>query len=804
MMATRPLISGLGFALLLSALSLLTWSMLEDQQHRQVDARTDAVLELTHGLLRSTAQRFEDALDRLAARASTSPNEASWRRDASRYCKDFDGLVRLYWKRQDGEIWWEDSSETRADDLEVAEPTAPGDSVTGTSWRLSGESAIVTIELDSGVLAAELNVLRAFGPAVQQPASSVGYAVAVDPPSSEPRADSDNSWSRANSIEEPFHGTLVARPTARELDSTLSGLPLGILLALLSLSCLIGAGASLYGSLRRNSRDLRTANDQLHIFNTGLDEIVKDRTVQVERSRVAALNLAEDSKAIAQDLRNSEGRLRAVLESVADGIVILSPDHRIQSANSSALELLGVDLESMVDVPLDQVLPEIPASNTLSIKPNADRRLFDANITVHRPDETVPVNVVITEASGAFRTAVFHDLTRWIAAEERFRSVVESAPSAMVMIERSGEIVLVNSETERLFGYERHELVGRKIEMLVPTKYRTDHPERRERFFLSPHSRQMGEGRDLFAMRKDGTEFPVEIGINPIETESGIMALGVLVDITERKNAEVALRNYAHQLEEKNVDLDAFAHAVSHDLKAPLRGIISLAEFTLEDYAEALEGEGRENLEMVIQRCHRLDNLIHGILEYSRLGRSSSDPVRLDSQNAVEQVIDLLETPSGYEVTVEEALPPILYDEVQFAQVVQNLVSNALKYMGKPTGKVTIGADDTDGEWVFRVSDTGPGIDEKHFDKIFEVFRTLQSRDVIESTGVGLSLVKRIVERHGGRVWLESVQGEGSTFYFSVPKALGETIAPRAVASVEMASEALVAAGDSRVSASST
>ena len=231
------------------------------------------------------------------------------------------------------------------------------------------------------------------------------------------------------------------------------------------------------------------------------------------------------------------------------------------------------------------------------------------------------------------------------------------------------------------------------------------------------------------------------------------------------------LKHHATQLEQANRELTDFAYVVSHDLKAPLRGIASLAGWLSADYSEKIGPAGKEQFDLMMGRVMRMNALIDGILTYSRAGRLKEGRVEMDLARLVPNVIDLLAAPSTIRVEITTPLPSVMIEPTKAQQIFQNLLSNAIKYMDKPQGRVCVGCDpDGDDFWRFSVSDNGPGIEEKYFERIFQLFQTLAPRDSVEGTGVGLALVKRIVEMEGGRVWLESTPGEGATFFFTLPK----------------------------------
>jgi signal transduction histidine kinase len=249
------------------------------------------------------------------------------------------------------------------------------------------------------------------------------------------------------------------------------------------------------------------------------------------------------------------------------------------------------------------------------------------------------------------------------------------------------------------------------------------------------------------------------------------MFTGMVRDITERRQAEERHNALLQEISSANEELTNFAYVVSHDLKAPLRAIGSLADWLSTDYADKFDEEGKEHMRLLINRVRRMDGLIDGILQYSRVGRVKEAVVTVDLNRVVADVIDLLAPPKNIAVTVAERLPTVVAERTRIQQVFQNLISNAIKYMDKPQGEIHVSCIDDADQWRFCVADNGPGIEQRHFEKIFQLFQTLSPRDKVESTGVGLALVRKIVEMYRGRVWVESTVGQGSRFWFSLPKA---------------------------------
>ncbi|HNS22578.1 MAG TPA: ATP-binding protein [Sedimentisphaerales bacterium] len=240
-------------------------------------------------------------------------------------------------------------------------------------------------------------------------------------------------------------------------------------------------------------------------------------------------------------------------------------------------------------------------------------------------------------------------------------------------------------------------------------------------------------------------------------------------DITDKHRAEQKQAALLQKVAEINEELTHFAYVVSHDLKAPLRGIKLITEWLCVDYADKLGDDAKEQLDLLQSRVARMHDLIEGVLQYSRVGRIKEEIRPVDLNQLIPGIIDGIVPPEHVRITVAPDLPVVECERTRIMQVFQNLLTNAVKFMDKPAGDVRVACVRDGDFWRFSVSDNGPGIEEKYFDQIFRLFQTLTPRDEFESSGVGLALVKKIVEMYGGRVWVESKVGEGSTFYFTLP-----------------------------------
>ncbi len=356
-------------------------------------------------------------------------------------------------------------------------------------------------------------------------------------------------------------------------------------------------------------------------------------------------------------------------------------------------------------------------------------------------------------------------------SEEKFRTISSSARDAILMIDNDGNVSFWNEAAERMFGFANDEVTGRPLHtIIVPERYRGAHQKGFASFRETGKGPFIGRTVEVEAVRKDGTEFPVELSISAVRFRRKWHAIGILRDITERRKVEAERERLLRETERANKELNDFAYIVSHDLKAPLRAITQLAQWITEDYADRLDEEGREQLDLLSKRARHMHNLIDGILQYSRAGRIQGTPEKVATRMVVEEVIDAISPPENIRFEVHDDLPEVWMDQIQMRQVFQNLISNAVKFMDKPEGLIEVGCNDKGTHWEFYVRDNGPGMEEHHFDRIFQIFQTLHSRDEFDSSGIGLSIVKKIVERNGGEVRVESRVGKGTTFYFTLPK----------------------------------
>jgi PAS domain S-box-containing protein len=361
-------------------------------------------------------------------------------------------------------------------------------------------------------------------------------------------------------------------------------------------------------------------------------------------------------------------------------------------------------------------------------------------------------------------------------SETTARALLESASDGIVVVEADGRIVLVNAKVEEIFGYNREELLGQPVEILLPPWLFDVHTRHRADYLAHPHSRPMGLGLDLTGRRKDGTEFPVEVSLSFVETEEGLLIMGFIVDITQRKQAEEALRQYTLELQARNEELDAFAHTVAHDLKNPLGRIVGFAELLEEDYAKLPDEELRHYLHMIAQNGRKMSNIIDELLLLSSVRQTEKAELKpLDMAHIVSEaqgrLADLIEKHQA-EIILPEAWPVALGHASWVEEVWVNYLSNAIQYGGQPP-RVELGATgQADGSVCFWVRDNGAGLKPEERTHLFTPFTQLAPVRA-EGHGLGLSIVRRIVERLGGQVGVESQIGRGSIFTFTLPGAGG-------------------------------
>ncbi len=356
---------------------------------------------------------------------------------------------------------------------------------------------------------------------------------------------------------------------------------------------------------------------------------------------------------------------------------------------------------------------------------------------------------------------------------------LDAAPNALLVVDRDGIIVWANVLADQLFRAASGALPGMAVDSLVPAAARARHGELRAAFEQKRTRRQMAAGRDLEALRLDGTTFPATIGLNPIEHDGRQLVVAAIIDISQHIDNERLLNEHAERLAASNRELELFAVVASHDLQEPLRAIRGFGGRLAEHYRDQLDQRGARWLDYMVDASTRMSTLVQDLLRYSRARTRELELESFEADRALADVLsdldESIET-SAASIT-SDPLPRLRADAAQFRQLLQNLLLNAIKYC-ETEPRIRITVRERDDAYEFAVRDNGMGIDPQYHDRVFVAFKRLHTQGTIEGTGVGLALCKTIVERHGGHIWLESAVGAGTTVFFTLPR--GTAPEPRA------------------------
>lgn len=357
-------------------------------------------------------------------------------------------------------------------------------------------------------------------------------------------------------------------------------------------------------------------------------------------------------------------------------------------------------------------------------------------------------------------------------AQEQFRLIIETAMDAVVNIDDGGAIIEWNKNAETTFGWKKEDVLGKKLsEMIIPQQYREAHEKGLKHFHATGTGPVLNKRIEITALNRLGREFPVELVITPIQLLNKLIFSAFIRDISERKQAEQKIRKFTEELQFSNKELEQFAYVASHDLQEPIRKIVGFAQLFASNFEGQLEGKPKEYLNYIIDGAKRMQTLIQDLLAYSRIGRKELTLEVLDFNGVVKEAVGNLE------VAVQETKAEIIYQHLPclsvhksfIVQIFQDLIGNSLKYRSEEIPRVEVSAQQKNNLWEFTVADNGIGIDQQFTNKLFVIFQRLHTKDKYEGTGIGLAVSKRMVEMHGGRIWIEPHEGGGAVFKFTLP-----------------------------------
>jgi PAS domain S-box-containing protein len=492
-------------------------------------------------------------------------------------------------------------------------------------------------------------------------------------------------------------------------------------------------------------------------------------------------------------LRVERERFRAVVDSANEGILVYDKDLRVVDANSAAERIVGLPLDQMIGKPgFTSLLPCVNADGTpVGPADRPTRRTLDTGepltgmlIGIRRNEvETTWLSVntaflrnVDGTSSGIVSTVSDITAARTQEAalresEERFRHTVEYAEDGIANVSLDGNFLLVNRRLCEMLGRAEEELVGVSVKTVSHSEDRDITDEQRRQL-------RTGEKRSVHFekryLRRDGKPFWVGLTIGLVRDQRGepLYEIAVFNDITERKEAEQALKEAHEELKRSNAELEQFAYVASHDLQEPLRMVSSYTQLLQRRYKEKFDGDANEFMGYIVDGATRMKQLIEDLLAYSRVGTKGKEFRPVEVEAALRRAIANLRaaiSESGASVS-NDPLPTIMADDVQLAQLFQNLIGNALKFRSQSVPRIHVSVSERESEYEFAAADNGIGIEPQYFERIFMVFQRLHFKGEYPGTGIGLAICKKVVERHGGRIWVESKPGEGTTFRFTVPK----------------------------------
>jgi PAS domain S-box-containing protein len=508
---------------------------------------------------------------------------------------------------------------------------------------------------------------------------------------------------------------------------------------------------------------------------------------------IGASKIARDissRKAAEMHLAQMEGRYRGLLEAAPDAMVVVNQRGEIVLLNVQAEKQFGYHRDELLGQKVTNIIPvgfaERLIADDLRSAEDASTQQIGTGIELiarRKDGSEFPIEIMLSpleSTEGTLVTAAIRNISVRKAAEThlsqmegRYRGLLEAAPDAMVVVNQGGEIVLLNVQAEKQFGYRRDELLGQKVTNIIPVGFAERLIADDLRSAEDASTQQIGTGIELIARRKDDSEFPIELMLSPLRNTEGILVTAAIRDISVRKKAAEVLLEKVDELNRSNEELGQFAYIASHDLQEPLRMVASYTQLLSRRYKGKLDADADEFIGFAVDGASRMQRLIQDLLSYSRVGTKGRDLTPTSSEDALQQALVNLRgsiEASGALVT-HDSLPAVLADEMQLTQLFQNLIGNAIKYQNDGVPRVHISATANDNKkWSFTVKDNGIGIDPQYFERIFGMFQRLHKRDEFAGTGIGLAICKKIVERHGGNISVDSSPGHGAAFHFALAR----------------------------------
>ena len=488
------------------------------------------------------------------------------------------------------------------------------------------------------------------------------------------------------------------------------------------------------------------------------------------------------------DLNLSLETFRLAVESCPSGMIITDLDGKIVLVNAEVERLFGYQREELFGASIDILVPTTVGAAYGNSRLKCVRQPetpIGASLDLcgaRKDGSKVPLIVglnPIRTSGGAMVVCSIFDITErkkaqasllhYAGREQLFTAVVNSNNDAIITKTLDGLVTGWNPAAERLFGFTAQDAIGQGIDIIVPAELRGE-----ARMIL--HRIGKGEKVDHFETvrtAKDGHRVDVSLSISPIKATDGTIvgAAKVARDITTKKRDQMTLAKRAEELQRSNDDLAQFAHVASHDLQEPLRMVVSYTELLAEHLKGGLDAKAEKYIKYALDGAKRMQQLVKDLLAYSRVDSQGQKPFKIDSRIVLKKVLDSLKIAidENHAMVICGKLPTVPADAGQLAQVFQNLIGNALKFHGDRPPRIHIGAKRSNGSWQFYVEDNGIGIDKQYGELVFQMFQRLHERGRYDGSGIGLSIAKKIVERHGGRIWFESEADKGSTFYFTMP-----------------------------------